>query len=456
MHYASWINERLPEILWCALLATHRGRDQALDTFRRTAKWAKAHESALPQEVDLGHSGMSRMSPELRADLLSVICSHEDDRRVLSSLLLLAALPDRDDWERALRGASTPDGWDLLRLAVANVFDHQSQLATDCRWARVIFKILGGQLFFSEAQRDLVEQLLGYPDVGDQRSVRPTVRAMEISFSRSKDEVPPPWPSSFWLEVFEKTTCIPGALTPPRPAVAPGTTRAKVDSVAMALATLAFTSRTSTDIDARAEAAFGIAAYGISVMRELLSLGNSTAVLGRLGLRTLLELHITLAYLAKKDSPATWQAFRAYGAGQAKLALLKFDEDDARAAGFASTDLLEMIANEDRSSEFVEVDLGQWTGSTLRQMAIDAGVKTDYDAFYPWTSAYSHGNWGALRSTTFDLCLNALHRAHRILSPEPNPLGDVVSDSAYLCDKILDTLSALYPGLTIRVSHSAE
>jgi len=37
LKFSSWINDRLPEMLWCALLISHLGRDRALDVFRKTA-----------------------------------------------------------------------------------------------------------------------------------------------------------------------------------------------------------------------------------------------------------------------------------------------------------------------------------------------------------------------------------------------------------------------------------
>lgn len=452
LQLASWLNERLPEILWCALLVTHAGRDHALDVFRRVAKWAGQNRNRMPKDADVGHSALSRLPPDMRAEVLAVICAERSDREVLASLRVVEALPGLEYWEAALQGARTDDGWEQLRLAVAHVFDHQSQLATDCRWARIVFKITSGQMFFSEEQQELVEEIFGYPNVGDQREVRPAIRAMEISFSRAKYEPPPEWPAAFWLDGFRKTPCVPGEAG--RLAAEPraGTTRQRVDSVAAALVMHESTTRQSTELNARQDTIFGLAAYAVSLVRELLSVGNSTSILGRIGLRTLLEIHVTLAYLSKKESAALWTAFRRYGIGQAKLALLKLDEENAIAQGFTGVDILEMIANEDQSAEFVEVELGQWNATTLRQMAIEAGLKADYDTFYPWASAFSHANWGALRNANFDVCFNALHRAHRVLRPGPATLGDVLPDAVLLADRILETLNALVPGFAPRLS----
>jgi len=38
LHLSSWINDRLPEMLWSSLLISQLGRNRALDVFRRTAQ----------------------------------------------------------------------------------------------------------------------------------------------------------------------------------------------------------------------------------------------------------------------------------------------------------------------------------------------------------------------------------------------------------------------------------
>ena len=56
--------------------------------------------------------------------------------------------------------------------------------------------------------------------------------------------------------------------------------------------------------------------------------------------------------------------------------------------------MLEQLANEDMWQEFVEIDFGNWTGTTVRKMAEDAGVKDAYDGYYVWPSGYVHGSLG--------------------------------------------------------------
>jgi hypothetical protein len=181
-------------------------------------------------------------------------------------------------------------------------------------------------------------------------------------------------------------------------------------------------------------------------MEELLALGNATRALGRLGLRSLVELRITFAYLHATDAIDAWRKFRAYGAGQAKLAYLKLLETE-QLPSFISVETLERLANEDVWHEFLEIQLGNWDATDLRKMSERSGMKTTvYDRYYDWTSAFVHGNWGAIRDTVYDVCLNPLHRLHRLPAEIPRALPDVVDDAYGLLCGILVTLEDLYPG----------
>jgi hypothetical protein len=209
---------------------------------------------------------------------------------------------------------------------------------------------------------------------------------------------------------------------------------------------------TDTNINPKRDAIFGISFYGLSILEELVKSGNATGILGRSGLRTLVEVYITLAYLIKKDQDELWQAYRQYGTGQAKLALLKLTEKVDDETSSVSIKDLQMLANEDYWQEFVPIELGNWGASNLRKLSEEAGVKNVYDALYDWPSGYVHGHWGAVRDSVFVTCANPLHRFHRI----PNnrrELNDVKADAVILVNSILDLLDRSYPGFSERLAN---
>jgi hypothetical protein len=446
---SSWIDDRLPEVLWCALLVTHLPRELALTIFRGVAKLLEdKFEHNRP--IDVGHSGLAELVPDLSTRVVRLVCSAPGARGVLRPLLLLEALPLRDTWGTAIGEQPIEGDWDTLRVAVAHVFDHQSQEATDCRWFRVLVMLISGQLKLPTME--MIRQIAYYPNEGDQRSVRPFIRATEMSFANGPDVPTRTWSGTFWAQCRTDTVCIPRELHLTAQAMSGGTTVQQVDAAAEELQRHYCSTSLTTTVDAKHEAVFGLAAYAISILRELLRVGAATSIMARLGLRSLLEIRITLAYLQKRNDVATWTEYRAYGVGQAKFAFLKLDDETARAVGFVNAEELNSIANEDRSAEFVTINLGNWEGTNLRKMSEYADVKAEYDSYYTWTSAYVHANWGAVRSTSYDLCVNALHRAHRVLRRNAARQNDVVQDACCLVDQILETVNALFPSFTHRVS----
>jgi hypothetical protein len=118
---------------------------------------------------------------------------------------------------------------------------------------------------------------------------------------------------------------------------------------------------------------------------------------------------------------------------------------------FVNLDELENLANEDVWQEFQEVDLGHWAKADLRKMSEEAGMKPIYDKYYGWPSSYVHSQWVAVRDTTFDLCLNPLHRLHRVPSAPRVDMASVAIDSVRLANLLLGLLERAYPSFKGRI-----
>jgi hypothetical protein len=230
-----------------------------------------------------------------------------------------------------------------------------------------------------------------------------------------------------------------------------GTTAQQVTSVRNDLIHHFFTTLDTTAVDPQRDTSFGTALYSLSLLEELVRVSAATSITARFTLRTLLECAITFVYLAHKNDPELWNSYRVYGAGQAKLALLKLEENEG-APQYVDLKELEQLANEDAWEEFVQINLGHWDSSTLLRMAEGAGVRSLYDRYYPWTSAYLHGHWSAIRDSAFQTCMNPLHRLHRIPRANTRSLPDVLADACALVDETLSVLAKLYPPFVPRVS----
>jgi hypothetical protein len=197
---------------------------------------------------------------------------------------------------------------------------------------------------------------------------------------------------------------------------------------------------------ARLDSVCGLVLYALAIVEEILLHRIHTRIIGRLALRALVEANITLRYLIKHNREELFESYRVYGSGQVKLAFLKAQELEGDLPPFMDEDALYAMANEDRWQELLDIDLGHWANSNLRKLSIECGAKGLYDKYYDWTSAFSHGHWGAVRDTNFVTCHNPLHRLHRIPRLLQRHLNPVEADAIDLTNEMLDLLDRFYPG----------
>lgn len=445
----SWMNDRLPELLWAVLLVGNMERKAALEILRSVARLG----ANFANDRDMGGhgitlSGIASMPEKVRDSVIEAITSDPTSRIVLRVLTTFRDLPSRDLWLARLGPPVSPVDWIPLMNAVALTLDHQSQESTDCRWVPLYFKVASGRLHLPADE--MVQQIADYPYLGDQRMVRPFIRASE-GVLNTGDKDAAGWSEKFWAQCLHETPCLPssGHLSKSTPNAE--LTLEALDRLAEHLVEHARLSLRTSGVDPKYDTVFGTALYCVNILRELVGLRANESVLARMGLRTVLECYVTLAYLIKKNDKTLWNSYRVYGAGQGKLAFLKMEALTERPS-YVSVNTLDALANEDQWLEFLPIDVGHWNKSTLRSMSDIAGVKADYDRYYSWPSAYVHGHWGAIRDSAFTTCLNPLHRLHRILLPRAKRLGDVVPDVASLANKVLALVHESYPAFEVRLA----
>ena len=204
-----------------------------------------------------------------------------------------------------------------------------------------------------------------------------------------------------------------------------------------------------THVQPKRDASFGFCFYALTIAQEGLA-SSGKLLTAKLALRMLAEIYITFKYLITVADEKLWDAYRSYGAGQAKLAFLKLDEVLEDQPGYLKKESIEALANEDMYMDFQDIDLGNWAKTDLRKMSQVAGCKDVYDAYYSWPSSYAHGQWCAVRDVVFTTCHNPLHRLHRIPRPAPRYEDGAEKDLILLFNKILDLLNDIYPSFEKR------
>jgi len=97
----------------------------------------------------------------------------------------------------------------MLASGYAQCFDHQSQQSTDIRWLIVMNYLANGRIMISQPMEERFLEIVEYPNKGDMRSVRPSIRALEITLRGDPQEREPEKKKKQHEEIAER---IAGAL----------------------------------------------------------------------------------------------------------------------------------------------------------------------------------------------------------------------------------------------------
>ncbi len=305
LSYMSWLNDRLPCMLWAGLLINGIGRARAIEVFRNiglhVGNQFQLNDNRNCNLPRIGLYGISTLDDDLKDKFFEILMSEDGAIESLKPLLLIEKLPLIEHWKKRLGNALESEStlWIAMAHAVAILLDHQSQFATDCRWAYMIPIVNSGKCHLQnqEQWREFVE----YPYYQDQRKVRPFIRSSEIQFGsgvmddeyscRKKE-----WARIFWDECKAKTKCF-----------SPDQEISGADFDVMKTIVAAreiwsdliihFGSTDSfTNVQPERDASFGFCFYALTVMQEGLA-SSGKLLTAKLALRMLAEIYITFKYL---------------------------------------------------------------------------------------------------------------------------------------------------------------
>lgn len=462
-HPSPWLDDCVPNLLWAAIVVYELERDAALEVLRAVVKATIDHVKNR-KELYVTHNYLAIANNEEFDTMMAPVLGSTALQKVMPALLFSTWLPDREHWARHFEPIDDDVSSAILMASVAVTHFHQSQEATDLRWFKMLSLIFAQErMVFNHSFEERLTEIAEYPDKGDMRSVRPFLRAMELGTRSIEFGLEPtvPWPKDrtplaqynsepFWRELQDKTSClVPSEFK--RADIGPAEARREFQGIYSLLTAYFHATTVTTKADPRHEGAFGLVLYAFHLaMISAVTPVNSLAE-GRIVLRTVLELMITLHYLTIKDDATIWLQYRKYGQGQSKLAFLKnVREEDI--PEYIDLEQLEEFANEDRWMELEDIELGHWANLNLRKMAEEVGLKDLYDKFYDWSSGYVHGQWASARSTVFINCLNPLHRFHRIPGPIGQQFPSMLVDVSKLLNRMLDDVNSLYPAFKPRIT----
>jgi len=463
---SSWMNDRMPEMLWAVLIRNKHPGDMGYAIFRDVLRWLAENKGA--NEVGgVTHTDIANFDQNLKENFISRIVD-QAGTDALKPLLLLKELPSYDSWKEAMKSAKLePEkDWDILAHSVSDVLFHQTQEATDIRWVKLMGALLGGKM---QLPSEMLNGFNHYPNRYDQRKVRPSIRSTEMMIgmaSKEEGAVANPWPNQFWRFAQKETVCIPEIDTFSKDEITKKYDDIDNDKkyydlplrgVRDALIDHFFATSTSTAIDARHEAVFGLALYAVDTFIENSILLTSSTTSGRVTARIIFETYINLKYLLDQEKVGNllWDTYRDYGVGQISLIERKY-EDEGYESSMVDIKKIDSIANEDKWSEYVPINIGNWDASDLRTISIKVGEKDLYDMYYPYTSGFIHASWGAVREVSMQTCFNPLHRLHRIPSYGISVLPSVNEDCRQVLNKLFGLVDQAYPDFKNQIDKQPE
>src|SRR5208282_4894569 len=94
LQFNSWINERLPEMVWAALLVSELPRTEALGVFQELAKYAARFRNG-GTVSDVTFSSFSSLPPDVLDGALDVLTLTDPLKKSLRPILLLRDLPSK-------------------------------------------------------------------------------------------------------------------------------------------------------------------------------------------------------------------------------------------------------------------------------------------------------------------------------------------------------------------------
>ncbi len=134
-------------------------------------------------------------------------------------------------------------------------------------------------------------------------------------------------------------------------------------------------------------------------------------------LRPIVDARILAGWLIARGDPEVYAAYREHGLGRLKLLRehikADFGEDPDENAR-EMLDYLDGRVNLERDELFQPVNLGSFADVDIRKMAIEAGLKREYDLTYAPLSSENHGEWPAVREDDTLICEEPLHGNHRV------------------------------------------
>ena len=368
----SWAYGRMPEYLWIGLILNHYGRDEGL---RKSYNIISLLHKLAPNLYTARLSEILKLDTDVQEALFEYVVSI-GAKEVLNPLTVFLTVSKAPTFAKYFYcpNVSASERCETLVFTMSRIADHQSNDATDIRFVVLYFSVLSGKLHLHQSQIDL---LRSYPvcDHADEsmRMIRPTVRATEMTIL-TFEKVDSLFLKEFWRCVSEMTDC--NIFVTKFPSENREFT-AYMERLHELFGYLSDLFVTTAPLDEKMVVLLGLATYSYKRLKEIYELRAFNSIAGRSCVRVMIEDYIMMKYLVKNEQSHDniWREYQLYGIGLYKLVLSRYREFKASGESHFDEKYIELLVNEFKSEEFIDMDTKYFDKQNIRLKAESVNEK---------------------------------------------------------------------------------
>ena len=443
IQFNSWCENRLPEMLWLALIYSQYDRTTGLEKTMRILTYIKN----LACNIELPYFSLILNLPDDQQLKIYNFIKSENDENILSALTLLFNYSEYPVFAKAFHSDESYETRKIKLLeCIEKFYPQQDECTTDIRYLALYYEIITGRVKHS---KETINELLLYINIphSDERmkSIRPVIRSSEIItpfFNINKNYL-----KKFWEDISSMTDCKPFFIIYNNEEKKEEITEMK-DFFNKVMQYYSSIYETTKPLDDKMLVLIGILTYSYKRFSEIIEYNLYNSIVGRSIIRVLIEDFIMIKYLLKKESekPNIWTEYQSYGIGQLKLIEKRFQAvAETLEKSHVEYKYLEIIVNDYINEEFLNMDTKYFDSQNIRLKAEYVDEKDLFGLYYDYDSSFEHGLWGAIRECALLKCEAAGHQYHCVPDYNNNQkCKSIWYDSVVTLLKTIKEISNIY------------
>lgn len=429
----SWVRQITPEFIWIALLIRSHGFSSAMEIANSLGNASANAYSRNPKPLFAKFSSFSELD-ENEKKLVSENFPEESVAKLRAAFLPLNALAAPHPLSFICDDTSDDYPSDSEFIEVLNTMsDRESRdavlsVAIGIHMGMTQGKILHAQHLHDKRMRDFAD-IVDFPNTEASRAAAGAFRASAPMFLfRHPNDQDESWVSFFWERVAGLGSCA----SPASELQADLRRETPVSDDLLEQIIVNYRNSAKDDLQLDRWQLDLNELEKFEVVGALLARQTTLAIdlaaappiwtphVAPIILRSMADVFITLAWILD-DLNARAKKFVEDGLGAVKLENahrkkeIELQSDPQQAEQLQQLhDYWDAWMKSQRMNQFIEVNLGSWSGLTTRKMAEEAGFLDFYNFVYQPFSAAVHSNWAHLSDKNTLICENPAHRRHRI------------------------------------------